>query len=393
MLKLTPLKKALVFFLILSSFLFIEKKIILSQETYLLETEINKIITSYETDKIFYDIKGLPYTTGEKEVVYTYFTDQEAKIEDGEIYEKRTENTIFYNNNTAKIYIGQQFYKDIDNKWYSVETGRTSLEIWNQATKPNIVQKILGQSVFAQNYYIGNGDGIVGINDNSGTWASVHDAVDGTSVFYTQTASYIMTEKEVRGTGYFDIFRAFFPVDTSAIDDSATIVSASFYLYYAGGGGGTEESSYCIVQTTQASNTELVLADYDQQGTILGSDCIDFANIINTAEYKLWSLNATGLSWINKTGYTKLGLRENNFDIANTETDEDGYANYRMSEYTGTDYDPYLKIELGDVASESDTDLASASISDINQINLNFILYLIGMFMMFIMGFKISLNA
>lgn len=367
-----------------------------AQETYLLETETAKIITSYETDKIFYNAKGLPYTTGEKEVIYTYFTDQEAKIEDGEIYEKRTENTIFYNNNTAKIYSGQQFHK-INDQWFYTDTGKTTKEIWDQATKPTAIQKLFGRSVFAEDYYTGAGDGLVQ-STCANNWATTHDAIDGGHTNYTNSgADAYYTYVYYDSTPQWCIGRGFIPFDTSAIEDTATIASASLYVYVSSKGDTLDDDEYAYIsvyQTTQASNTELANADYDQIGTTQGATAIDIDSL-SAASYNAFSLNSTGISWISKTGYTKLGTREGHDaeNQATPQTEGENKMYIRFSEYAGTDYDPYLKIELEDVASVSDTDLASASISDVNQINLNFIIYLAGMFFFFITGFKMMVNS
>jgi len=55
------------------------------------------------------------------------------------------------------------------------------------------------------------------------------------------------------------------------------------------------------------------------------------------------TLNTTGLTWINKTGTTRLGLRSNK-DINGTAPDGSEQLQHRSADYGGTLYDPYLKI-------------------------------------------------
>lgn len=81
----------------------------------------------------------------------------------------------------------------------------------------------------------------------------------------------------------------------------------------------------------------MVVEDFDQSGTTEGAD----RQTITTTGWKTFALNATGLSWISKTGYTKLGLK--------TALDIDNTAPVDASNETGmwlyvTGYVPQLKV-------------------------------------------------
>lgn len=105
--------------------------------------------------------------------------------------------------------------------------------------------------------------------------------------------------------------RAFFPFDTSSLGGSAEIQSATFSVYVTDVYNADSVSTR-LVQTTQASPTSLSADDFDQCGSLNNptAGASDKAHSsISTSAYNDWSLNSTGLSWINKTGYTKLGLR------------------------------------------------------------------------------------
>lgn len=82
------------------------------------------------------------------------------------------------------------------------------------------------------------------------------------------------------------------------------------------------EDFIVMVRSFQESDTALVAPDYNDCGSdnnmfgrasytpiIEGSDRIDIGDII-VDQYSNWALNANGLSWISKTGWTKFGVRE-----------------------------------------------------------------------------------
>lgn len=101
-------------------------------------------------------------------------------------------------------------------------------------------------------------------------------------------------------------YRTFTLFDTSSLPDNAVIDSAiqSFYTVT----DGNFAVSLRIVTTTPASNTAIVAADYSQTDTVAqATDRTTASMAIN--QYNDWTLNATGLGNISKTGITKFGLR------------------------------------------------------------------------------------
>jgi len=102
-----------------------------------------------------------------------------------------------------------------------------------------------------------------------------------------------------------------------------------------------------VVQTSQADTASLTTADYDQCGAISnpteGATRIDIGSITIGA-YNSWTLNATGLGWISKTGYTFLGLREGHDAINSAITFGINRVKFAGSEATGTANDPYLDV-------------------------------------------------
>ena len=205
-------------------------------------------------------------------------------------------------------------------------------------------------------YYAGAGDGYVGHENTSGSWSTVHDATSGTIVDYTSITP--LTRSFWDG-GEFFIDRTFFPIDTSTIPDSASISGANLNIYISRSSISTQcsiNSGYItVIETSQASNTLLVVDDYDNIGIIEGIDSGErFTLCDGTTGAKSFSLNSTGIGWISKTSYTNLGMRESH-DITNTAVAQNSnhdnlFIESSSSEETGTDQDPYLSVTYTEVA-------------------------------------------
>ena len=221
------------------------------------------------------------------------------------------------------------------------------------------LQKAVGK-VFTDtttSYYAGAGDGIAGGKTAKNPAWDAHDYTTAASftndyTSYTSTSSNMALCGNDTGARFF-FYRAFFPVDTSSLGSGATITDAALKIYVF-----SEEHDHVndfirLVETNQASSSSLISADYNQCGSVdnptAGAADVDISSDITITAYNTWTLNATGLSWISKTGTTYLGLREGN-DAKDNEISDKVYsgdcnriAGY-FSENTGTDKDPYLSV-------------------------------------------------
>jgi len=187
-------------------------------------------------------------------------------------------------------------------------------------------------------YSNAGGDGGILYTDND--YATAHNASSGEELDNTEAYGRL-AENEISGISYY-INRAFFPFDTSAIGDSDTIISAIFSFY-----SGTKRSgagdSLAVVLSTQASNTNLILEDYDQLGTTVGSNLLTTEDVV-VGQYNNLTLNSTGRGWISKTGYTSLGVRmKKDIDNVTPTTLESIVYSYYADE-TGTSNDPKLVV-------------------------------------------------
>lgn len=190
------------------------------------------------------------------------------------------------------------------------------------------------------------------------SWDTTHDATNGTAA--EPSANPWSVQSYFDGVATYEIDRGFLLFDTSAIPDTDVISAATVQLYITTllDTDNDAQSYFTIVgNTSPASNTDLVVGDFDQCGAIDNptkmSDDVD-ATGISTSAYNTWTMNATGLANISQTGITKWGVRSGNDieDIAvvgNVRTT----ILVRSAEQTGTTNDPVLTVTHAAPAAET----------------------------------------
>lgn len=210
-------------------------------------------------------------------------------------------------------------------------------------------------------YSIVDGDGTIfsgtGAYSQAGFDAQ-HDLATGSSVERGANALisvyYSPSENRTR------IRRGFLPFDTSDIPDGDTIDSATVSLDgYMKDNDATTDSTWSwlnVVQTTQNDTSNLVVADYDTCGAVdnptEGATRIAYSALpqtIGARAYTDWTLNATGLTWIVKTGVSKLGMRDGMDALDHWVSGLTGFDKYNAidmvySDAAGTSQDPKLVV-------------------------------------------------
>lgn len=198
-------------------------------------------------------------------------------------------------------------------------------------------------------------DGDVGRDLDDVTWATIHDNADGTLARSTSAGAYGMrivpsaTSEQWRSiVRYMSLF------DTSSIADDDTIDSATYGVVGVTGGKNDPDGitmNAAVVTTTPASNTDIVTADYDQFGTVDQATRIAWASLTSdSATYTTFTLNATGLGNISKTGVTKFGIRNGQYDADNVAptwnsgTSDNEWQIQHAEAVTGTTEDPKLAV-------------------------------------------------
>ena len=145
----------------------------------------------------------------------------------------------------------------------------------------------------------------------------------------------------------FSIVRAFLLFDTSTIGSIDTISSATLSVYGTAVGDAVG-GALAVVLSNPASNTGLANSDIDDIGTTTQNTTnINFSSFATTT-YNNFSLSTTGISNISKTGVTKFGMREANYDIPDVNPGSGNgqtYVKFYASDNTGTTEDPKLVVE------------------------------------------------
>lgn len=139
---------------------------------------------------------------------------------------------------------------------------------------------------------------------NEAAWATVRNATSAATVGGNVTIYSSFTAGPV-----YNIIRGFLPFDTSSIPDGDTIVSATLKLYRDDSIGtfyDTDSTSIEIVQSSQADTSSLATGDIDNI-TFVSGGTLNFSSTSNNT-YAEIPLNATGLSYINTAGDTKLAI-------------------------------------------------------------------------------------
>ncbi len=254
----------------------------------------------------------------------------------------------------SKFYSGTTF-SQADNHWFYTESATTTKTAFLQQAQPTLVEQVkeifIAPAFAAVNTtYAGAGDGFIGY-DNAESWSTTHGAATGYFTSYTLTNLNMYIEEY--STSNYAINRIFIPFDTSTLDDAVVITAATLNVLPYGKINQINDAYdfLTVVQTTQASNTVLVNADYDQAGAVTNpTEAVDVGGrkditSISTGTYLTFNLNATGLTYVSKTGYTKLGLREGH-DTLNNSSFNNAYNEVTIyaSEQTGTAQDPYLEV-------------------------------------------------
>ncbi len=184
-----------------------------------------------------------------------------------------------------------------------------------------------------------------GVNE---TWSTIRG---GAGNGHTDTATatdacwmYMTSTSNQFGT----LERAIYLFDTSAIPDTDTVSSATLSIYGTGKDDPTGLSpSLNITASNPASNTDLVNSDYQNVSDTTFATAIGYSSYATTG-YNNFTLNASGISAIAKTGVSKFAMR-NVFDISNTSPTWSSNKWWGFSgayaDQTGTSSDPKLVVE------------------------------------------------
>lgn len=191
-------------------------------------------------------------------------------------------------------------------------------------------------------------DGRVSRGGVSESWSVIRTGA-GTDAEYTASLQTFIT---ISSTGtenqWYLLLRSIFTFDTSALGAGVSISDATFSLYGSSKADdlGALPNMNCYA-ASPANDNVLVAADYQQAGSVVLSAAIPYT-AFNIFGYNNFVQNASGLNNINKTGVTRIGVRNANYDVANIEPSWAGSATSSFvgyfADYTGVTQDPKLII-------------------------------------------------
>ena len=183
------------------------------------------------------------------------------------------------------------------------------------------------------------------LNASSGTY-NTNWAATSSLLAYTSTTENLIGQIPYNTSGA--IFRDALYFDTSTLLSAVTITDAIIYLY---GSSNASTTDFDITvqngQPTYPSNT-LIVTDYDKSHYAGSGGTLNTSGWL-VGGYNSLSLDATGISWINKGGNTKLFLRSSR-DISGTAPSA-GYNEYvGYATYEEGMHPPYFDVTYTAVA-------------------------------------------
>lgn len=156
---------------------------------------------------------------------------------------------------------------------------------------------------------IGGGSGISWADLVAGAGTAKNDVLAHLTFIYMECGS--------DTNRYYHLIRGIFLFDTSPLPDDAQIISATLSLYgVIKIDAGNWLPDVNIYAAAPASNKALEAGDFDSLGSTPFCDTPIGYNDWNIAGYNDFVLNADGLAAISKTGVTKFGARNANYDVA-----------------------------------------------------------------------------
>lgn len=198
-------------------------------------------------------------------------------------------------------------------------------------------------------------DGVVGQTQASGAWTNLVTGVGSFARDNIDVGENFPIYADT-GTGadpdFETLYRGIHLYDTASIPDANTITAATISLFGKAKTSTLFAPEIAIYLSAPASNTALANGDFDSgdfnvRNATKQSDVITNANWSTTA-YNVFTLNATGLGNISKTGITKFGCKETTKDDPDTAptfaTSSIARLLANTSEFTGTTQDPKLEV-------------------------------------------------
>ena len=284
------------------------------------------------------DTKGAPIEASKKMVrAYAYRSDEVVSIARDEV--SRTKNSIVYKVDDttyrADFYAGDAFSKTDTSEWRVIKYATTTIDAFQKQTSfLGIIPRVYADEFPATS----GGDG--NITSGAGTFANVRGA--GVSL----TVDKVDDDGNLYQDGSWYLRRLFFPFDTSAIDNGATVTGATVTLTHRSlnkATSGTRNAAF--VYGGQADGTSLASGDWTPDSFTLISDEKTFASIVAGGANSAHTWTLSDLTQINLTGYTTLMLiGESDYENDSTTNSATNYVDFWFNEAATSGYRPKLTV-------------------------------------------------
>lgn len=321
----------------------------------------------------------IPGGAGEDTVKYQYQGKPlPEKIVPDESVAKRTENSYtrdlgVENAGTKQerhkyqsIFYAEPAFVEDGGAWYYRETATTTKSAFDamRRDRPRVAAFLIPTAYAASIApFSGSGDGYLSSNDgefeipavfsncSNGTGSGGVTPVAGGTVAAVQSIIHGPLASRIC-----EADRTYLPFDTSAMPGNAVVSAATLNVYVTSKANGVDDGDDTINMTRmfQSSNTTLFDTDWGTGYETGGATALDITSM-TTSAYNVFTLNATGRSWVKGSGQTSacgatagwtcLGLVEGH-DINGSMTVNntgDGIT-LSTSENTGTSQDPHLDV-------------------------------------------------
>lgn len=205
--------------------------------------------------------------------------------------------------------------------------------------------------------------GVKHVDDAGLTWAAIRGAA-GTAASDSTVETNVRIYSDELTDKWRNLMRTIFLFDTSALPDGAVISAATLSLF---GVTGWDNLSITpdinIYSSNPASNIALEAGDFDSLGDTEFATAITYAGW-STTGYNDFTLNASGRAAISKSGVSKFGSRNANYDAANSAPNWSNYTDSLIRHYCaelGSGYKPKLVVTYSTVTEKSSSDAGSGA--------------------------------
>jgi RHS repeat-associated protein len=299
-----------------------------------------------------------------------------------EIVEDRTKNSRIFSTSDPAVLVAEfipgepQYYKDEAGEWWQADYGVTTKESYDYQMNPkkdeSEIESLVSRFMkFIANIFFPAANAVTGtfypdpgtsgptgsatleryISNSYSEYFNVIRAGVGTYVSSIDNPNNLAgMQSGTASDRWRALDRGIFTFDTSNIIDTATIISATFSIYGNNkfDNGTAISPDINVYAATPSSTYSFSALDYGRMGTTTQSDTAITYSGWNTAGYNDFVLNTAGKNNISKTGITKFGTRNANYDAASTSPAWSSNTGHFLQGYlaqeAGTSKDPKLVI-------------------------------------------------